>query len=79
MIDDSRSNKTQAEGAPQFERLLSDASAAFIRASEEDINSEIMRWLRVFGASLRVHKATLVQLDRTDRDSKLPTNGRTRA
>jgi signal transduction histidine kinase len=70
MIADSLSDKTQIDVVPQFDRLLSDASAAFIRAIDDDIDSEILRWLEVFGTGLRVHKATLVQLDRTDRRVK---------
>ena len=70
MTDDPASEKTQIDLAREFERLLSDASAAFIRALEGDIDSEIMRWLQVFASRLRVHKATLVQLDRSDRRVK---------
>jgi hypothetical protein len=66
MIDKSSDDKAQNYGAAQLERLLSDVSAAFIRALEDEIDASIQRWLEIFGTVLGVHKATLVQLDRTD-------------
>jgi signal transduction histidine kinase len=52
--------------APQFEKLLSDASAAFIRALADEIDSEIEKWLQRFCTAFSIHKAVLVQLDPTD-------------
>jgi signal transduction histidine kinase len=52
--------------ALEFEQLLSEASAAFIRALADEIDGEIERWLQRFGAALVIHKATLAQLDPTD-------------
>src|ERR1700722_10258152 len=49
-----------------FEKLLGDLSAAFVRVSVEDIDTEIERWLERIVLSLNVDRSTVVQVDPTD-------------
>lgn len=49
-----------------FEKLLSDLSAAFIRASAEEIDAEIERWLERMVLALDVDRSTVVQVDPAD-------------
>ncbi len=49
-----------------FEKLLGDLSAAFIRASAEEVDSEIERWLERIVLSLDVDRGTVSQFDRSD-------------
>jgi len=49
-----------------FEKLLADLSAAFVRVSVEDIDAEIERWLEQIVLSLNVDRSTVVQVDPMD-------------
>jgi len=49
-----------------FEKLLGDLSASFIRASVEEIDGEIERWLQRIVLALDVDRSTVVQLDSAD-------------
>ncbi len=49
-----------------FEKLLADLSAAFVRVSVEDIDVEIERWLERIVLSLNVDRSTVVQVDLVD-------------
>jgi signal transduction histidine kinase len=66
MVNEPGADIAQDYTALQFEKPLSEASAAFIRASGDEIDSEIERWLQRAAATFGIHKATLVQLDPTD-------------
>jgi signal transduction histidine kinase len=52
--------------ALDFEKLLGDLSAAFIRVSVEDIDSEIERWLEHIVLAMDVDRSTVVQTDPAD-------------
>ena len=52
--------------AVDFEKLLSDLSAAFIRSSAEEIDVEIERWLERMVLALDVDRSTVVQIDPAD-------------
>jgi two-component system sensor kinase FixL len=52
-----------SSGGPDFERLLSALSAAFIRVSVEEIDSEIERWLQRIVLALHMDRGTVGQLD----------------
>jgi signal transduction histidine kinase len=49
-----------------FEKLLGDLSAAFIRASAEEVDGEIEKWLERMVLSLDVDRGTVSQFDRSD-------------
>ena len=46
-----------------FENILGDLSASFVRVSVEDIDSEIERWLQTIVLAMKVDRGTLAQLD----------------
>jgi signal transduction histidine kinase len=46
-----------------FENLLGDLSAAFVRVSVEEIDNEIERWLERIVLALNVDRSTVVQVD----------------
>src|SRR5262249_43004792 len=48
-----------------FEKLLSDVSAAFIRVSVEEIDGEIERWLQRIVLALHMDRGTVGQLDQS--------------
>ena len=50
----------------EFEKLLSDLSAAFIRVSVEEIDHEIERWLQQIVLAMGVDRGTVGQLDPID-------------
>jgi signal transduction histidine kinase len=52
-----------SSGGADFEKLLSDLSAAFIRVSVEEIDSEIELWLRRIVLALQMDRGTIGQLD----------------
>ncbi len=59
----------EASREPQgadFEKLLADLSAAFIRVSVEEIDREIERWLQQIVLALNVDRSTVVQVDPAD-------------
>jgi signal transduction histidine kinase len=49
-----------------FEKLLADLSAAFIRVPVEDIDREIERWLQHIVLAMNVDRTTVVQVDPAD-------------
>ena len=49
-----------------FEKLLADLSAAFIRVSVEEIDREIERWLQQIVLALNVDRSTVAQIDPAD-------------
>ena len=49
-----------------FESLLSDLSAAFVRVSVEEIDCEIDRWLERIVLAMGVDRSTIAQVDPTD-------------
>ena len=49
-----------------FEKLLSDLAAAFIRVSVEDIDREIERWLQHMVLALDIDRGTVLYLDPAD-------------
>jgi len=50
-----------------FEKLLSDLSAAFIRVSAEKVDAEIERWLHLIVLAMNIDRSTVVQVDFADR------------
>ena len=57
---------TRNPEAVDFEKLLGDLSAAFIRVSVEEIDNEIERWLQGIVLCLDVDRGTVSQFDRSD-------------
>jgi signal transduction histidine kinase len=57
---------TQKPEVVDFEKLLSDLSAAFIRVSVEEIDREIERWLQRIVLALDVDRGTVIQLEGAD-------------
>ena len=53
-------------GVVDFENLLGDLSAAFVRVSVEDIDREIERWLERIVLALNVDRSTVLQVDPAD-------------
>jgi signal transduction histidine kinase len=53
--------------AVDFEALLSDLSAAFVRVSVDQIDNEIERWLERIVLAMGVDRSTVVQLDPQDK------------
>ena len=49
-----------------FEKLLGDLSATFIRVSVEEIDREIERWLQQIVLALNVDRSTVLQIDPSD-------------
>jgi signal transduction histidine kinase len=49
-----------------FEKLLSDLSASFIRVSVEEVDAEIERWLRLIVLAMNIDRSTVVQVDPAD-------------
>jgi GAF domain-containing protein len=66
MATEPAEDLVQDYSALQFDQLLQEASAAFIRVLAVEIDTEIERWLRRLSAALGIHKATVAQLDPTD-------------
>jgi signal transduction histidine kinase len=52
--------------AVDFENLLGDFSAAFVRVSVEEIDGEIERWLQRIVLAMDVDRGTVVQVDPSD-------------
>ena len=50
-----------------FEKLLADLSAAFIRVSAEEVDAEIERWLQLIVLAMNIDRSTVVQVDSADR------------
>ena len=49
-----------------FEKLLADLSAAFIRVSAEEVDAEIERWLQLIVLAMNIDRSTVVQFDRSE-------------
>jgi signal transduction histidine kinase len=49
-----------------FEKLLADLSAAFIRVSAEEVDAEVERWLRLIVLAMNIDRSTVVQVDHAD-------------
>jgi signal transduction histidine kinase len=49
-----------------FEELLADLSAAFIRVSGEEVDAEIDRWLQLIVLAMNIDRSTVVQVDPAD-------------
>jgi len=49
-----------------FEKLLADLSAAFIRVSGEEVDAEIERWLELIVLAMSIDRSTVVQVDPAD-------------
>jgi hypothetical protein len=49
-----------------FEKLLADLSAAFIRTSAEKVDAEIERWLELIVLAMNLDRSTVVQVDPAD-------------
>ena len=52
--------------AADFEKLLSDFSAALVRVSVAEIDNEIERWLEQIVLAMNVDRCTVVQVDPAD-------------
>ena len=52
--------------AVDFEKLLADLSTVFVRASVDEIDGEIERWLERIVLAMGVDRSTVVQLDPQD-------------
>jgi signal transduction histidine kinase len=46
-----------------FEKLVADLSAAFVRVSAEEVDAEIERWLRLIVLAMNIDRSTVVQVD----------------
>jgi hypothetical protein len=57
----------QAQAAVDFEQLLGDLSAAFVRVSVDQIDDEIERWLERVVLTIGVDRSLVVQLDARSR------------
>ena len=64
-IDLGRSARDEARS---FERLIADLAGAFVRATVDQIDAEINRWLERVGLTLGLDRSTVAQVD--------PANGR---
>jgi hypothetical protein len=62
----SRFQITRDPGSLDFEKLLSDLSAAFVRVPVAEIDLEIERWLEQIVLAMDVDRSTVVQVDPTD-------------
>jgi signal transduction histidine kinase len=52
--------------AADFEKLLSDLSASFIRVSVEEVDGEIERWLQLIVLAMNIDLGTVAQLEPAD-------------
>src|SRR5260370_40969557 len=57
---------TRSPELVDFEKLLGDLSASFIRASVEEIDGEIERWLQRIVLALEVDRGTVMFIDPVD-------------
>src|SRR5579862_8869456 len=53
-------------GLVDFEKLLADLSAAFIRVTAEEVDVEIERWLQLIVLAMNIDRSTVVQVDSGD-------------
>jgi signal transduction histidine kinase len=57
---------TRSSKFVDFEKLLADLSAAFIRVSAEEVDAEIERWLQLIVLGMNIDRSTVVQVDPAD-------------
>jgi len=57
---------TQDTDLVDFEKLLADLSATFIRVSAEEVDVEIERWLQLIVLAMNIDRSTVVQVDPAD-------------
>jgi signal transduction histidine kinase len=62
----ARTEVTRGPEVVDFEKLLGDLSASFIRASVEEIDSEIERWLLQIVLAMDVDRSTVFYIDPVD-------------
>jgi signal transduction histidine kinase len=62
----SHDEVTRNAEAVDFEELLADLSAAFIRVSGEEVDAEIERWLQLIVLAMNIDRSTVVQVDPAD-------------
>src|SRR5271167_4680854 len=62
----SSADVTRNSEVVDFEKLLSDLSAAFIRVSVEEVDAEIERWLQSIVLAMNIDRSTVVQVDPAD-------------
>jgi signal transduction histidine kinase len=68
VLNAARAEVTRSSEVVDFEKLLADLSAAFVRASVEEIDGEIERWLRRTVLEMDLDRGTVAQLDHSDGD-----------
>jgi C4-dicarboxylate-specific signal transduction histidine kinase len=56
-----------ARNSVDFEKLLSDLSAAFIRVPAEEVDAEIERWLELIVLAMNIDRSTVVQFEQSER------------
>jgi signal transduction histidine kinase len=57
---------TRNSEVADFEQLLADLSAAFIRVSAEGVDAEIERWLQLIVLAMNIDRSTVVQFEHTE-------------
>jgi signal transduction histidine kinase len=57
---------TRSPQAADFEKLLAELSAAFIRTSAEEVDAEIERWLQLIVLAMNIDRSTVVQVNPAD-------------
>ncbi len=66
VVTTSPAEVTRSPEVVDFEKLLSDLSAAFIRTSVEEVDAEINRWLQLIVLAMNIDRSTVVQVDPAD-------------
>ena len=62
----SRMARSETIDALGFEDVLAELSTAFVRATADQISSEIVRWLQNIGLALEVDRASIGQINPSD-------------
>ncbi|MGA6971092.1 MAG: hypothetical protein WBY93_05635 [Candidatus Binatus sp.] len=62
----SPAKSTRDQQVADFEKLLSDLSATFIRVSVEQVDAEIERWLQLIVLAMEVDRGNVVQFDHSE-------------
>jgi len=57
---------TRNSQSVDFEKLLADLSAAFIRISAQEVDAEIERWLQLIVLAMNIDRSTVVRADSAD-------------
>jgi signal transduction histidine kinase len=66
LIDDNAGDIVQEHLALQFEKLLTELTAAFVRAPTDEIDLEINKWLRLVVLELGLDRGSVGQIDPLD-------------